>query len=66
MCKLVPLEAYKMGGGEFQSFKNPNTTSEMNKGAWMQCYGRKNMCKMLDSKNRNFWFDPKWQKHIEN
>jgi len=65
MCKLVPLEAYNVGGGEFQSFKNPNSTQDMNRGDWMQCYGKKDMLKILDSKNRNFWFDPKWKKYLD-
>lgn len=64
MCKLVPLEAYKIGGAEFQNFKNPNTSEKMNMGAWMLCYNKKGMFKILDSKKRNFWFDPKWRKNI--
>ena len=64
MCKLVPLEAYKIGGGEFQNFKNPNNTEKMNNGDWMLCYNKKNMTKVLDSKKRNFWFDPKWKTNI--
>lgn len=61
LCKSVPLEAYHLGGGEFLTFKNPNSNQEMNKGDWMQCYGKKGMVKILDAKNRNFWYNPKWK-----
>lgn len=56
--------AYKMGGGEFLTYKNPNNEGDVNKGDWMKCYGNNKMSKKRDNTGRTFWYDPKWNKHI--
>jgi formamidopyrimidine-DNA glycosylase len=54
-------KAYKIGGAEFMTYKNPNNEGETNKGNWMKCYNNKNMLKKRDNTGRTFWFDPKWK-----
>jgi endonuclease VIII-like 1 len=62
IIKTVCIESYKIGGGEFKNFKNPNSDNEIpNLGKWMQCYGKKEMGQILDSKKRTFWFNPKYK-----
>lgn len=61
-CVDVVNLAYSVGGGEFLTFKNPNNSGKKNQGDWMKCYRKSNMEKIIDSKGRTFWYDPKWKK----
>lgn len=59
-CKEIYTLAYSAGGGEFLTFKNPN--SETKGVSWMSCYNNKKMCKMIDSKSRSFWYNSKYKR----
>lgn len=58
---IICNRAYKMGGAELMTYKNPNNDGDMNKGNWMKCYANKNMLNKRDNTGRTFWFDPKWK-----
>lgn len=62
LCKLMPLRAYKLGGGQLKDWENP-FGKQLEIESWedfMICYGNHKMNKMLDRNGRTFWFDPKW------
>jgi len=63
MCIKVQEESFRIGGGEFKSFVNPNSKSETKGDAfveWLQCYEKKK--KIIDGTGRSFWYDEKWEK----
>lgn len=69
LCRLIPSQAYLLGGGELKDWKNPfyfETVEDMKDGwdSFMQCYGKPGMATMIDNngKGRRFWYDPKWNK----
>ena len=58
LCRMVPLEAYKIGGGSIKDWKNPFGEEDTFK---MMCYGNKAlMTNKIDSNGRRFWYDPEW------
>jgi endonuclease VIII-like 1 len=63
MCTQVQLESFKIGGGEFKTFVNPNSNADEKGDAfveWLQCYEKKK--KIKDGTGRSFWYDEKWDK----
>lgn len=60
LCRDIPLEAYKLGGGQLKDWKNPFKEDADNFLEWLQCYTK--LDKVKDSNKRTFWFDPKWKK----
>ena len=69
LCHDIPALAYQAGGGEFYTFKNPNTAErESGIGQLIQVYGRKDRDDILtidDKSGRRFWFHKKWKKEAE-
>ena len=64
LCKLLPLQAYKLGGGQLKDWENPFGT-KVDVTSWdefMICYGNPKMSKITDRNGRTFWFNPIWQK----
>lgn len=65
LCHDIPALAYAAGGGEFYTFKNPNTANrESGIGSLIQIYGRKDNPEVMfldDKSKRRFWFHPKWE-----
>ena len=62
LCKLLPLQAYKLGGGQLKDWENP-FGKQLDVESWddfMICYGNPRMNKISDRNGRTFWFDPKW------
>jgi endonuclease VIII-like 1 len=55
LCRIVPLEAYKIGGGSIRDWKNPYGDQKITMDEWMQCYGKKK--NIIDGTGRTFWFD---------
>lgn len=53
LCETIPLEAYKLGGGELFTWKNPNGENRDKFKNWLQCYGKLNSFK--DSNSRTMW-----------
>lgn len=63
LCKLLPLQAYKLGGGQLKDWENPFGT-KVDVDSWsefMICYGNPKMSKITDKNGRTFWFNPIWQ-----
>ena len=59
LCRDIPMLAYAKGGGSIKDWDNPfgiNAVQER----FMLCYGNNSMSHCIDSNNRRFWFDPKW------
>lgn len=54
LCRIVPLEAYKIGGGSIRDWKNPYGDQKVTMDEWMQCYGKKK--NITDGTGRTFWF----------
>jgi endonuclease VIII-like 1 len=59
LCTDVPMLAYAKGGGSIRDWDNPFGENAIQE-KFMLCYGNKTMDTRIDSKNRRFWYDPKW------
>ena len=57
LCRIVPLEAYNIGGGSIRDWKNPYGDQKITMDEWMQCYGKKSQVR--DRTGRTLWFDRK-------
>jgi endonuclease VIII-like 1 len=58
--------SYKLGGGQLYTWMNENESAidfNITWDDWMQYYGRRE--KIKDKQKRTFWFDKKWEKHLE-
>lgn len=67
LCQWAPMQAYKLGGGQLKDWKNPFGPYKEMMQSWdefMQCYGNKEMAKIVDSNGRTFWFNPKWEDEL--
>jgi endonuclease VIII-like 1 len=67
LCRMIPTQAYLLGGGELKDWKNPfqfETLEEVKMGwkEFMKCYGNPTMATVIDKGGRRFWYDPKWNK----
>lgn len=60
LCRDIPLEAYKLGGGQLKDWENPFKEDADNFLEWLKCYNK--LSKIKDSNKRTFWYDPKWKK----
>lgn len=63
ICVQVHEESFKLGGGEFKTFINPNRNADEKGEAfveWLQCYEKKK--KIVDETGRSFWYDEKWDR----
>jgi endonuclease VIII-like 1 len=60
LCRIVPIEAYKIGGGSIKDWKNPYGEQQITMGQWLQCYGKKEST--IDKTGRRIWFDKKYIK----
>jgi len=62
LCKLtktVCKESYKIGGGEFMSWENPEGVGSKDKfEKWLRCYRKEGMCHIKDKQGRTFWYHP--------
>lgn len=62
LCRDIPMMVYELGGGQLQDWKNPfgevSNIMEL-----IRCYRNPNMCEVLDSNGRRFWYAPKWEKN---
>ena len=58
LCRIVPIEAYKIGGGSIKDWKNPYGEQKMTMSEWLQCYGKKECT--VDGTGRKLWFDNKY------
>lgn len=63
LCKLLPLQAYRLGGGQLKDWENPfGTAVEVDSWSeFMICYGNPKMNKITDRNGRTFWFNPIWK-----
>lgn len=59
LCTDIPMLAYAKGGGSIKDWDNPFGENAIQE-KFMLCYGNKTMDTRIDSKNRRFWYDPKW------
>lgn len=62
LCKLLPLQAYKLGGGQLKDWENPfgRVVDVDSWDEFMICYGNPKMSKVTDKNGRTFWYDPRW------
>ena len=58
LCKTVPLEAYKIGGGSIKDWKNPYGDQKITMDQWLKCYGRE--VSIIDGTGRKLWFNSKY------
>lgn len=58
MCRDIPLEAYKLNGGQLSDWKNPFDTDYEEFQKWV-FYQKGISCK--DNTGRTFWFHQKWK-----
>jgi endonuclease VIII-like 1 len=62
LCQLtrdICKESYKVGGGEFMSWENPEGVGSKDKfKEWLQCYRKEGMCHIKDKQGRTFWYHP--------
>jgi endonuclease VIII-like 1 len=56
LCRWAPLQAYKLGGGVVESYRQMLNSWE----EFILCYNRPNMSKVKDKNGRTFWYDKKW------
>jgi endonuclease VIII-like 1 len=63
LCKLLPLQAYRLGGGQLKDWENPfgKKTEVDSWSDFMICYGNPKMSKITDRNGRTFWFNPIWK-----
>lgn len=62
LCHMCVRDAYTLGGGQLQDWKNPNGTDAKSFKEWMKCYGA--LSSIVDKTGRRFWYDPKWESFI--
>lgn len=62
LCRDIPMQAYKLGGGSIKDWQNPFENAPTNWNDFMMCYGSKQMKSKVDSNGRRFWYDPKWDR----
>jgi endonuclease VIII-like 1 len=55
LCRIIPLEAYKIGGGSIRDWQNPYGDQKITMDEWMKCYGKKSQIR--DKTGRTLWFD---------
>lgn len=60
LCRDIPLQAYKLGGGQLKDWENPFSTDPEPLRQFMRCYGNPQMAKRKDKNGRMFWYDSKW------
>lgn len=58
LCRIVPIEAYEIGGGSIKDWKNPYGNQYQTMDEWLQCYGKG--VAIEDKTGRTFWFNPKY------
>lgn len=58
LCRMVPLEAYKIGGGSIKDWKNPYGDQKITMDQWMQCYGKKKST--IDKTGRTLWYSDEY------
>lgn len=59
-------ESYKVGGGEFMSWENPEGKgSKKAFDKWLKCYRQKKQCYIKDKQGRTFWFHPECKEEFE-
>lgn len=62
LCRLtrdVCKESYKVGGGEFMTWENPEGKgSKDDFNNWLQCYRQEGMKSKKDKQGRTFWYHP--------
>lgn len=58
LCRMVPLEAYKIGGGSIKDWKNPYGDQKITMDQWMQCYGKKQ--NTIDRTGRTLWYSEEY------
>jgi endonuclease VIII-like 1 len=63
LCKEIPLESYKIGGGEMKDWKNPENSSKDLFAAWLKFYKHKDSLSIVTKTGRNFWYNKKWKKY---
>lgn len=58
LCRIIPMEAYKIGGGSIKDWKNPYGDQQLTMSQWLQCYGKEAFT--VDGTGRTFWFNSKY------
>ena len=60
LCRDIPLQAYKLGGGQLKDWESPFDDDPEPLRKFMRCYGNPEMSKRKDKNGRTFWYDSKW------
>jgi len=58
LCRIIPMEAYKIGGGSIRDWKNPYGDQQLTMDRWLQCYGKE--ASTVDGTGRKLWFNSKY------
>jgi endonuclease VIII-like 1 len=58
-CKICPVEAYSLGGGQLRDWKNSFKVDAKSFLEWRKVYGVAE--KLQDKGGRTFWFEEKWK-----
>lgn len=58
LCRSIPMEAYKIGGGSIRDWKNPYGDQQLTMDQWLQCYGKE--VSTVDGTGRKLWFNSKY------
>ena len=58
LCRIIPMEAYKIGGGSIRDWKNPYGDQQLTMDRWLQCYGKEEST--VDGTGRKLWFNSKY------
>lgn len=58
LCRIIPMEAYKIGGGSIRDWKNPYGDQQLTMDQWLQCYGKE--VSTVDGTGRKIWFNSKY------
>lgn len=64
LCRSLPLEAYRLGGGQLKDWENPFGDKPKDWDEFMLCYGNPKMAKK-EHKGRTVWYNPKWDAWCE-
>lgn len=64
LCKLIPLEAYILGGGQLKDWENPFDAPPEGFDTWLHCYGKPESVSVVDKNGRTLWYNPKQIKSI--
>jgi|688.fasta_scaffold16082_10 endonuclease VIII-like 1 len=59
LCKVCPIEAYQLGGGQMKDWKNSFQVEAQSFSEWMKMYQKGK--KIFDAGKRVFWYDGKWE-----